>query len=252
MDITTIAVLTNLALTAYGFHKIRKIHQASYRIEKSSAHADQEVTRLYGQIQAYHDLISTIQPRKPLPALRGWAASPDFLLHAANHVLTKKPRTIVECSSGASTIVLARCCEINGFGYVSSLEHDSRYAERTRQDLKEQKLERWATVIDAPLQAYPQIEDQRWYSINTPIFPESKIDLLVVDGPPLDSAALARYPALLILQPNLSSDCTILLDDADREEEAATLAMWHSEFPEFTQYSLPAEKGCAKLERTSC
>ena len=157
MDVLLALGLLNLFVLAYVLHKVRKIHLASYRIENSSEKAELEVSRLFGQVKAYLDLEKLIDPRKPLPALRGWAASPDFLLHVALHMLSRKPLEIVECSSGVSTLVLARCCELNGIGHVYSLEHDAEYAAKTNARLQEQGLGRWATVLDAPLKPYADL-----------------------------------------------------------------------------------------------
>lgn len=60
----------------------------------------------------------------------------------------------MECSSGASTIVLAQSAKLNGRGHVFSLEHDRDYATKSRVELEKQSLSDWATVIDAPLQEY--------------------------------------------------------------------------------------------------
>ena len=251
MDISFALGLLNLLVLTYVLHKVRKIHLASYRIENSSGKAELEVSRLFGQVKAYLDLEKLIDPRKPLPALRGWAASPDFLLHVALHMVSRKPNEVVECSSGVSTLVLARCCELNGIGHVYSLEHDADYAAKTNAQLQQQGLDRWATVLDAPLKPHASLGGQRWYSTEKLHAAVSRIDLLVIDGPPLDTAPLARYPALPLLVDRFSPDCVVMLDDACREEEKATLNRWRAEFPDFQQQELPAEKGCVVLEKRS-
>ncbi len=255
MDITVllllvlvlVLVLVNLAISAYAFYKIRRIHLAVYRIESSARNAEIEAGRLFAQYQAYYDLVRLIAPRKPLPPLRGWAASPDFLLQIASQVLSSGARTVVECSSGASTLVLARCCELNDRGHVFSLEHDLHYAENTRALLREQGLTDWATVIYAPLVPYMSLGGQHWYSLENLHLDQKTIDLLVIDGPPWHTAPLARYPALPVFKNNLASDCVIIIDDANRDEEKEMLTNWAIEFPEFEQSFLSTEKGCAMM-----
>ena len=249
MDVLLALGLLNLFVLAYVLHKVRKIHLASYRIENSSEKAELEVSRLFGQVKAYLDLEKLIDPRKPLPALRGWAASPDFLLHVALHMLSRKPLEIVECSSGVSTLVLARCCELNGIGHVYSLEHDAEYAAKTNARLQEQGLGRWATVLDAPLKPYADLGGQRWYSTEKLHAAVNRIDLLVIDGPPWNTAPLARYPALPLLVDRFSPDCVVILDDAGREEEKETLNQCLAEFPDLQQQILSTEKGTAVLSR---
>lgn len=247
MDLVTLLLAGNLLATLYALHKIRKVHLSTYRLEEVLAQVDDESGKLFGQIQAFHALISLISPRKPLPPLRGWAASPDFLLHVASYALAARPQVVVECSSGASTVVLARCCELNGVGHVWSMEHDPVYAAKTRRLLEDQGLIAWATVVDAPLVTNPQTGFAPWYATEGLAVAEGSIDLLVIDGPPQDSAPLARYPALPALNEKLSPVCAVFLDDADRADEQTIVSRWMDEFPRFSLERLNAEKGCAML-----
>lgn len=218
-------------------------------INKIDVNTRNEAAILYRQLQSYHDLISLIQPIKPLPMLRGWAASPDFLLEISNHVLQHKPRVIIECSSGASTIALARCCELNGVGQVYSLEHNSAYAAKTRQMLVEQRLDKWATVVDAPLMTHSDLNNMCWYSLNLLSIASKSCQLLVIDGPPNETGAMARYPALPKLEKYLDTSCALFLDDADRPEEKMAIDRWLIEYDSFVLERPFCEKGCAKLSR---
>lgn len=248
-----------LLLLAIILHKVRRSHMMNYRMQASLEAATKEIARLreirteldhlYNQFQAYQSLVSLLQPRKPLPLLRRWAASPDFLLEICQFSLRLKPALILECSSGASTLVLARSCELNGLGHVYSLEHDAGYAEQTRQRLKDQNLERWATVIDAPLVAQPEVGGQRWYSLEKLEIDLKSVELLVIDGPPSDTASQARYPAVPLLMKYLSDTCTVYLDDANRPDERAAVDRWLHEFGNLDALYLHYEKGCARLTR---
>jgi len=86
-----------------------------------------------------------------LVAPGGLAASPDFLKVVADYVLAAKPNLVVECSSGLSTVVIARCLQINGVGRVVTMEHMPQFAEITRPELKRQGLSDRAVGLDAPL-----------------------------------------------------------------------------------------------------
>lgn len=235
-----------LTISAYTFHKVKKVHLATYEIGEGVAAVRKETDTLYAQLVAWHDLNRLLQFKRPLPPLRGWAASPDFLLVIAQDVLMRQPEVIVECSSGSSTLTLARCCEINAKGHVYSLEHDLEYAAITRKRLKEQELDQWATVIDAPLIGYENMDGQCWYNLEG-LDISKPIDLLVIDGPPRTVAALARYPALPILKSRFSDCAVIYLDDADRNEESATLRRWVDEKHVKNIGKLPCEKGCAVI-----
>ncbi|HRO79685.1 MAG TPA: class I SAM-dependent methyltransferase [Acinetobacter towneri] len=203
--------------------------------------------RTYQQIQSFIGLNNILHLPWPLPSLRGWAASPDFLLLLAEHVLQHKPNYIVECSSGASTVVLAQCAKLNGYGHILSLEHDAHYAERTRQQLIKQGLKDWATVIDAPLRDYEFNEQNyRWYTLNEQI-KSTRTDMLVIDGPPANLGHCARYPAGPLLLPLLNENGVVFLDDANRPDEQEIIQRWINEFKKFNVHSYDCEKGAVSL-----
>lgn len=237
-------LLAVLFAQALLFYKVRKIHLASYRL----LDAADESEGLYRQFQAYDSLMRLLQPLASLPLLRGWAASPDLLLTIASHLKKSRPAAILECSSGSSTLVMARCCQINGSGHVYSLEHDQHYAQQTREWLSEQGLEEWATVIQAPL--VPTGESgQPWYDLTDLPIPQGGFDILVIDGPPATSSKLARYPALPQLDEILKPGAIVFLDDAKRGEERRILERWQQEFPDYVQVLLPLDKGAAMLTK---
>jgi hypothetical protein len=166
------------------------------------------------------------------------------------HTLATRPQQIVECGSGVSTIVLARCVELLGQGHVFSLEHDARFAERTRQALRQHGLSRHATVYDAPLRelVLPGWSGT-WYSQD--VLPsELNIDLLVVDGPPWYVGETPRYPALPMLYAGMSKHAVIYVDDAARPEEQLIVERWLDEFADLKAMAVPhCEKGCVALVR---
>lgn len=237
-------MLLILVVLALLFHKVRRIHLATFRLNKAS----DETFALFRQFQAYDGLMRLISPPQPLPLLRGWAASPDLLLTLAKHVLKHKPTAILECSSGSSTVVMARCCQLNGCGHVYSLEHDQKFAQISRQWLAEQGLESWATIINAPLVPTGDTH-QPWYDLNRLTTPDSGYDMLVIDGPPASLSPLSRYPALPQLDRLLNKGAHVFLDDAGRGEEKRVLERWEREFPGYAQATLDLDKGGAMLTK---
>lgn len=237
------------ALCLYTLHKVRLIHLMTYAIEGQSARAPD---KLFRQIEALHSLHVELHLERSLPGTRGWAASPDFLLELALHARAQRPLTVVECSSGTSTLVLARCLQLNGAGKVYSLEHDPAFARQTREQLRRHGLCDWAEVLDAPLREHLfGAQSWPWYAHEA--LPADvaagvlAIDLLVIDGPPQATRALARYPAGPALFHHLAPSGAVFLDDAARADEQAILARWKTEFPQLQQRALPCEKGCAVL-----
>ena len=231
-----------LGIILLVLHKTRKIHLATYKLLSSAT----ETNNLFSQFQALLALERRLALDEPLPPLRGWAGSPDFLLTVANEVLFRKPSVALECSSGVSTLVIARCLQINNFGHVYSLEHDPDYANKTRDLLSIHGLADWATVIDAPLET---VEGETpWYSERGIPVDLAPIDLLVVDGPPATTAPLARYPALPRLAGRLASPSVIIVDDTDRADETEMLKRWQKLFPSIFVTDCNCEKGCVMLK----
>lgn len=245
--INLVTLLAILVLLVICLHKIRRIHLASYAMAEDIQLTRQETLSLFSQVQALLALERRLTLPKALPAMRGWVGSPDFLLRVAELMLSRQPATVVECSSGISTLVIARTLQMNGSGHLYSLEHDAQYAEKTRSLLVEYGLQEWASVIDAPLvkSAYPSA----WYDLNNLPEQVSAIDALVIDGPPSATGPLARYPALPAFADRLNSNPIILADDTDRDDERAMLARWKMEFSEFRHDDLHCEKGCIMLTK---
>lgn len=237
-----------LVMGVWAIHKIRRIHLASYRIEHELSQIRRELFALFPQWQAMKALERRLELGVPLPPLRGWAGSPDFLLAVTAEMDRLRPQCVLECSSGASTLVIARCLQQQGHGHVYSLEHEPHFAQQTRQLLRAHGLDGWATIVDAPLVDL-QGGSMRWYSLAA-LPPElSPAALLVVDGPPGAGGPLARLPALERLAAHLAPAAVVLLDDADRPDEREVVDRWLLAHPEFTLQRLPAEKGLARLVR---
>jgi predicted O-methyltransferase YrrM len=245
--LTFLILLLLLAIAAgvaLCYYKIKRVHLKAF---EDAQRANERLDNLYTQLETLMALYHDLKPAVGFPGTRGWAGSPDFLRHVARAAATHKPEFIVECSSGTSTVVLARTAQMNGVGHVYSLEHEPLYAQKTRNELARQGLSAFATVLDAPLREH-QLggNTHRWYDISG--LP-AKIDLLVIDGPPKDTQVQARYPAVPVLLSKLSPQARVMLDDADRPDERAAVARWQSESGLAVDQQLFAEKGIAMLRR---
>lgn len=194
---------------------------------------------------------STIQAKlglsQPLPYTPDWSAAADFIDLIVEHCLQAKPEMIVECSSGLTTLVLARCCQLNKQGRVISLENGEDYAEKTRCQLKEFGLEDYAQVIHAPLKKVSLGGNEYdWYSLES--LPDVLIDMLVIDGPPGFIQKNSRYPAVPLLFEKFSKQSKVFLDDAARDDEKELVAQWQAEFSGIDHDYLEFERGCSVLE----
>jgi hypothetical protein len=231
-----------LGAVALLFHKVRKIHLVTYELLSAAA----ETKTLFAQIQALHALERQLALPRPLPPVRGWAGSPDFLLKVAGEVAERRPQVVMECSSGVSTLVVARSLQMNGSGHVYSLEHDEKYANETRLLLQRYGLSDWATVIHAPLERR-EAGDTPWYAESAIPADLPPVELLVVDGPPASGGPLARYPALPRLIGRLARTAVVIADDTARADETEMIRRWQQSFPGIQVTDGYCEKGCTIL-----
>jgi hypothetical protein len=220
--------LLSLAAALYLIRKAKWIIATADRHKRS---ADHQMLHLFRHVQILQALHEDLKLPHRLPPTGGKAASPDFLKMVSDHVLAAKPMIVVECGSGISTIVIARCLQIIGAGHVFSMEHMPRFADATRAELRRQGVIAFATVLDAPL--VDQQYDGRvfqWYQ--TEGLPKAAIDLLIVDGPPARTGISPRYPAGPKLFPLLAAQGAVFIDDAKRPEERDVIQEWRRQFPD--------------------
>ena len=235
-----------IAVALVSLRKLRAVHVATCKLVDDASSTRREVEALFGQIQALHALERELALPHPLPPVRGWAGSPDFLLATHAEIRRRRPRVVVECSSGVSTVVIARTLQLLGGGHVYSLEHDAEYAHKTGELLDRFGLRDWASVLHAPLQATHT--PTPWYREEALPDAASPIDMLVVDGPPESTGPLAREPAFARLRSRMSASFAILVDDADRPDENEMVRRWLAVEPSLRTRSVPAEKGLVVVE----
>jgi hypothetical protein len=86
----------------------------------------------------------------------------------------------------------------------------------------------------------------KWYSPEA-LIGIKNIDLLVIDGPPSSINPDARYPALEHILPLLTKRATVILDDANREDEKKLAEAFAAAMPEHKLTFLHHEKGTAVI-----
>lgn len=196
--------------------------------------------------ESYHHLLKRLDLNKSIPYTKDWSAAADFLQIIADYCLDSRPTTILECSSGLTTLILARCCQLNNHGHVYSLENGEEYVAKTRESLSQYNLDEYATVIHAPLiKTTANAKDFMWYSVEE--VPDVAIDMLVIDGPPGFIQQHSRYAAIPMLYRMLANQCRVFLDDAGREDEKEIVKLWLSEYPSINHEFIATERGCSAL-----
>lgn len=151
----------------------------------------------------------------------GYAANLEYLEEVAkNAVGTGGP--ILECGSGATTILLGILCERRKID-VWSLEHLADWQERVTNVLARNGIS-GVHVCSSPLIEYG---DFVWYDPPLAQMPK-EFSLVICDGPPGMTKG-GRYGLLPVIGRRLPPGSVILLDDAGRPGEAELLRKWESE-----------------------
>jgi predicted O-methyltransferase YrrM len=182
--------------------------------------------------------------------LGDWSIDSFLGRYLIQHILENHPKCIVELGSGSSTILIARTLTLIGEGNTIhiAIDHDEKFIELTRNIAKLNGVINRIEFILCPLIRYEAL-DKLWYEAVTDKLGEKKIDLLLIDGPPGSIQKHSRYPALPILKQTLAEHCTVILDDAIREEEQEIAKRWKCENPEFKLDFIFKGHGLAILTR---
>ncbi len=182
--------------------------------------------------------------------LGGWSIDSFLGRQLVQHILEYRPKCVVELGSGTSTILIARTLMLLEESDVTHIvvDHEEKYLDLTRNIARLNGVANHIEFIYCPLVRYEAF-DKLWYSDLTEWLETQKIDLLVVDGPPGYLQPHSRYPALPLLHPLLAEHCTIVLDDAIRQEEHEIAQQWVAEFPEFKLEIRTDGHGIATLMR---
>ncbi len=225
---------------------VGKLFSIGRSLKRTQAQAG---VRLTQQLEALDRLYyRTGLPRGSLPPSRGWAASPDFLNILYEEIVRRRPKIVVECGSGLTTIIAARALQKIGGGRLLSLEHDDGFADLTLDNLCLLDLRELVDIRVAPL--VPQViggVEYLWYEPSNFEIPD-KIDFITVDGPPAPLAgAQGRYPVGPVLFGRLSRDGAVLFDDAGRPGEKGVVDKLLREFQILERKDISTEKGCSIL-----
>lgn len=159
----------------------------------------------------------------------GFSADQRFL--AETHRLIRlHPGDVLECGTGATTLIGAMLAERHGF-HVYSLEQDAAWSIRAMRTLERNRLTR-VTVLDAPLTAYG---DYMWYSADALALPK-QFGVVICDGPFIAEALGEpsysgwRYGVLPYFKRTARSYQVLLLDDANDARAPRVMDRWKEQF----------------------
>lgn len=175
-------------------------------------------------LHAWHVLSPLLGQGGYLPWTTG-SMRPAALVAVCNEVVHGARARIVECGSGASTVVLARLLRERGGGGLTAIEHDLHWATLVEDQLRREGLDPIARVLRAPLEGEPP-----WYGAAGLTAVPDEIDLLLVDGPPAcdPGQGASRAPALPWFAPRLRAGAKVIVDDIDRPGEREVIGGWEA------------------------
>tara|TARA_Y100000996_G_scaffold630_1_gene570 strand:- start:467 stop:1240 length:774 start_codon:yes stop_codon:yes gene_type:complete len=209
-----------------------------------------KIKEAYRQLEIYTTLINSLNIKKPIlasNALDDYAANPDFLF-LINDIINKyKPSVIVEAGSGVSTLICAYSLQKLSNGKIFSLDHDKDYQSIVKSSISEHYLDNFVESIHAPLVDY-QNHNFKWYDIKE-LNRLNKIDLLIIDGPPVKFSKNIRYPAIPLLLNKIKKGAIIILDDCKRKEEKNVVSLWKKEFDCFDYKYIDNCKGAYIIKK---
>lgn len=211
------------------------------------------LNQVYSQLESLSWLQRRLTIKGQLPPLRGWAASPDVLLRLHSHIMASQPNIVVECGSGASTLVIADALRQNGKGKLISLEHIDFYGAQTLATLQAENLEKYVDLRVGDLEVWDgkhlnpanAEKTSKWYPEKLLLGIES-VDLLWVDGPPGATCLFSRFPALPAFAKQLTANAEVWMDDTIRQEEKDICQSWAQDYAFDLKY-FSLEKGLGVL-----
>lgn len=203
-------------------------HRELARLVPRSAEIRRLLVDATRDVEALLQLLPRVPNRPLLPPSGHFAMDPRALAHLADIVERERPRTVLECGSGTSTIYLGHLLANPGSRIVS-IDHLEEYAQATRVHVTRHCLESVVEVRHVPLAPVPHAPTASWYDVEG--FADlDEIDLLVVDGPPASTGEEARRYALELLRERLRSGAVVVLDDATREDERHIVERWKADY----------------------
>ena len=186
------------------------------------------------QVQALLGLERMLDLPGRVSPMGGWAASPDFNLLLVQELLRVRPRTVLECGSGTSTVLMALAVRQYDLPTrIVSLEHLEQFRDFTKLALEDCGVPDLVDVRLAPLQPTSLVDHPSpWYDEKA-LEDLDDVGLIVVDGPPELTGHHARFPVVPLLRDKFADQVSIVVDDLKRESDHEVLTIWRGLLPEF-------------------
>jgi hypothetical protein len=191
----------------------------SFLLRRQLRRAIEKIRRLPKDVVPSRELLSELMAGW---GNEGYAANLDYLEEVAKRAVSAAG-PVLECGSGATTILLGVLCAKREIE-VWSLEHSPEWRARIVELLERSGIS-GSGVCSAPLVEYGEFD---WYDPPLAKLPKN-FALVICDGPP-GSTKGGRYGLLPVMNDRLGSGSYVLVDDAGRPAEAEMIERWEREF----------------------
>ncbi len=169
----------------------------------------------------------------------------------AAQITARRPRRILECGPGTSTIAMARAVETLGLDTtIVSLEHDASWGVIMRRRVERCGLAHRVEILVGAMHR-SNGSPFEWYGRAAEARARGPYDFVVIDGPPSRDGMARRSPALPMMWDVIADGAMIVLDDGRRAGERECARRWQEQFGERLSGALsPIEKGLWVFEKS--
>jgi hypothetical protein len=241
LDRTNTRLSTELSALADDVEKQRKaIGQTATRGAVTTRRVADVAADLEERIQITGTLFTLVGPQLPLPPAAQSDAAPEVLVELLVKYLERRPRVLLACGSGTSTLVLAlavRKYEVPS--RVVCIDHDAERLRTTGRLLTRHGVGDVVELRHAPLRRIIRGPDlgASWYDASA-LGDLEDLGLVFVDGPPASAGPRSRHALSGELRGRLAADCVIVVNDAGRVDEQAPGGTWADVLPGFERQLL--------------
>lgn len=211
-----------------------------------------DVDNIYTQLAALMEIRTVVGTSVPLGPFRGWAMSPDALLHVVRDVTARQAPRVIEFGAGESTIAIAAALKAGGSGSLVSIEHDAGIAAAIAARLARYGLRPYADIRVVPIRscaardALPAFSSYDLTGVDVPFA------VALIDGPAVGTFGSAtRLVPLEWALARLDDGAAVYLDDAKRSDEVRVVKTALSGRAGYETTEIEAEKGLLRIRRTT-
>ncbi|EHD8682276.1 hypothetical protein BTR66_000940 [Escherichia coli] len=223
---------------------------------------DAKLNKSVRHVEAFISIQQYLTHGDCITGFHGWPISPDMGVFLLERIRERNYDAIIEFGSGVSTLLIAKglmafnLFKDNEDKCFISFDHDEYYFTNTQSLLAYHGVESMVDLYLTPLKEWSDGTGcYKYYSCEDVLIElakriqdGSKRLLVLVDGPPGNTCANARYPALPFMSHFISNhEIDWVLDDAYRDEEKLTAELWKkywsAENIQFTHDFIKNEKG---------